>query len=139
MEEFDYMEEDLFRKKHLNNYLDKILLNISTFLSKIEIFKLKEDFVYNLIYNHPIFKNKNIINDFTNKVNDSEIISQKVIDIQEESGMRKKKRSEVEDLKKIVKNIDCKNLLDGENENKKKFLLPPGDEQKDKSEENNEN
>ena len=53
--------------------------------------------------------------------------------------MRKKKRSEVEDLKKIVKNIDCKNLLDGENENKKKFLLPPGDEQKDKSEENNEN
>ena len=139
MEEFDYMEEDLFRKNHLNNYLDKILLNISTFLWKIEIFKLKEDFVYNLIYNHPIFKNKNIINDFTNKVNDSEIISQKVIDIQEESDMRKKKRSEVEDLKKILKNIDSKNLLDGENENKKKFLLPPGDEQKDKSEENNEN
>ena len=126
MEEFDYMDEDLFRKKHLNNYLDKILLNISKFLSKIEIFKLKEDFVYNLIYKHPIFKNKNIINDFTNKVHDSEIISQKVIDIQEESGMRKKKRSEVEDLKKILKNIDCKNLLDGENENKKKFLLPRG-------------
>ena len=139
MEDFDYMDEDLFRKKHLYNYLDKILLNISTFLSKIELFKLKEDDVYNLIYKHPIFKNKNKINDFANKVNDSEIISQKVIDIQEESDMRKKKRSEVEDLKKILKNIDCKNLLDGENENKKKFLLPPGDEQKDKSEENNEN
>ena len=97
MEDFDYMDEDLFRKKHLNNYLDKILLNISTFLSKVEIFKLKEDDVYNLIYKHPIFKNKEKINDFANKVNGSEIISQKVIDIQEESDMRKKKRSEVED------------------------------------------
>ena len=139
MEDFDYMDEDLFRKKHLNNYLDKILLNISTFLSKVEIFKLKEDDVYNLIYKHPIFKNKEKINDFANKVNGSEIISQKVIDIQEESDMRKKKRSEVEDLKKFLKNIDCKNLLTGENENKNKLLLPPGDEEKDKSAENNEN
>ena len=99
----------------------------------------KEDDVYNLIYKHPIFKNKYKINDFANKVNGSEIIGQKVIDIQEESDMRKKKRSEVEDWKKFLKNIDCKNLLTGENENKNKLLLPPGDEEKDKSAENNEN
>ena len=47
----------------------------------------------NLIYKHSIYKNKNKINEFVNRINDSEkSIRKKIIEIQEESEMRKKEK-----------------------------------------------
>ena len=137
MDDFEYMDEDLFRQNQLNNNLNKILSAISLFLSNVERFKLEDYQLKKLIYKHPIYKNKNKINEFANKINDSEIISSKVIELQEESEMRKKRRSEIADLKKFLNNKQFKNLLTGENINKEK--LPSPEEPKDKNDENNEN
>ena len=133
----DYMDEDKYIQKQLNNNLDKILSHITIFLKKCNLYKLSEDEINNLMYKHPIYKYRDRVNDFVNKINNSENIREKVIEIQEKSELRKKRKKDVEELKNFI-NIN-KDILTDNNENNKKLLLPPAEEEKEKKEKNNEN
>ena len=133
----DYMDEDKYIQKQLNNNLDKILSHITIFLKKCNLYKLSEDEINNLMYKHPIYKYRDRVNDFVNKINNSENIKEKVIEIQEKSELRQKRKKDVEELKNFI-NIN-KDILTDNNENNKKLLLPPAEEEKEKKEKNNEN
>ena len=86
-------DKDFYTKKQLINNLDKILSQITFFLRNCELCNLEEKELNNLIYNHSIYKNRNRVNTFTEKVNNSgKIIINKIIELQEESEMRKKEK-----------------------------------------------
>jgi len=119
-------DKDFYTKKQLINNLDKILSQITFFLRNCELCNLEEKELNNLIYNHSIYKNRNRVNTFTEKVNNSgKIIINKIIELQEESEMRKKRKNEIQDLKNIL-NTNIKKLPQEEIKNK---LLPPQEEE----------
>ena len=114
-------DKNFYTKKQLINNLDKILSQITFFLRNCESCNLEEKELNNLIYNHSIYKNRNRINTFAEKINNSgEIIINRIIELQEESEMRKKRKSEIQELKNIF-NPNIQNLPQEENKNK---LLP---------------
>ena len=119
-------DKDFYTKKQLINNLDKILSQITFFLRNCELCNLEEKELNNLIYNHSIYKNRNRVNTFTEKVNNSgKIIINKIIELQEESEMRKKRKNEIQVLKNIL-NTNIKKLPQEEIKNK---LLPPQEEE----------
>ena len=119
-------DKNFYTKKQLINNLDKILSQITFFLRNCESCNLEEKELNNLIYNHSIYKNRNRINTFAEKINNSgEIIINKIIELQEESEMRKKRKSEIQELKNIF-NPNIQNLPQEENKNK---LLPQTEEE----------
>ena len=123
-------DENIYKKKQLTNNLDKILSQVTFFLRNCERFNLNENELNNLIYTHSIYKNRNRISELLEKINNSEgKIRNKVIELQEESEMRQKRKNEIEDLKYIL-NINTNNLLPQENtennENNKR-LITEGD------------
>ena len=120
-------DENIYKKKQLKNNLDKILSQITFFLRNCERFDLNENDLNNLIYTHSIYKNRNRISEFLEKINNSEgKILNKVIELQEESEMRQKRKNEIEDLKNIL-NISTNNLLPQENPENNKLLITEGD------------
>ena len=119
-------------KKQLTNGLDKILSHIIFFLRKCKSSNLSEEELSDLIYNHSIYKNRDKINSFSEKINNSgEFIVNKMIELQEESVMRKKKRSEINNLKNIL-NTTIKNLPQEE----QRRLLLKSEEKEDINEKN---
>ena len=121
-------DENIYKKKQLTNNLDKILCQVTFFLKNCEKFKLKESELNNLIYIHSIYKNRNRISELLDKINNSETkIRNKVIELQEESEMRQKKKNEIEDLKSILNMNKNNNLLAQENQEKNKLLLKEGE------------
>ena len=131
-------DKNIYKKKQLNNNLDKILSQVTYFLNNCEKFGLEESELNNLIYTHSIYKNRGRISEFLNLINNSEEkIRGKVIELQEESEMRQKRKNEIEDLKNIL-NINTNNLIaeEKEKDNKNKLLLTKGEpeEQRDKTE-----
>ena len=99
---------------------------------------MEESELNNLIYTHSIYKNRGRISEFLNLINNSEEkIRGKVIELQEESEMRQKRKNEIEDLKNIL-NINTNNLIaeEKEKDNKNKLILTKGEpeEQRDKTE-----
>ena len=119
-------------KKQLTNGLDRILSHIAFFLRKCKSSNLTEEELSDLIYNHSIYKNRDKINSFSEKINNSgEFIVNKMIELQEESVMRKKKRSEINNLKNIL-NTTIKNLPQEE----QRRLLLKSEEKEDISEKN---
>ena len=120
-------DENIYKKKQLKNNLDKILSQITFFLLNCERFNLNENDLNNLIYTHSIYKNRNRISEFLEKINNSEgKILNKVIELQEESEMRQKRKNEIEDLKNIL-NVNTNNLLPQENPENNKLLITEGD------------
>ena len=120
-------DENIYKKKQLKNNLDKILSQITFFLRNCERFDLNENDLNNLIYTHSIYKNRNRISEFLEKINNSEgKILNKVIELQEESEMRQKRKNEIEDLKNIL-NVNTNNLLPQENPENNKLLITEGD------------
>ena len=120
-------DENIYKKKQLKNNLDKILSQITFFLRNCERFNLNENDLNNLIYTHSIYKNRNRISEFLEKINNSEgKILNKVIELQEESEMRQKRKNEIEDLKNIL-NVNTNNLLPQENPENNKLLITEGD------------
>ena len=108
-------DENIYKKKQLKNNLDKILSQVTFFLRNCEKLNLNENELNNLIYTHSIYKNRNRISELLEKINNSEgKIRNKVIELQEESEMRQKRKNEIEDLKNIL-NINTNNLLPQEN------------------------
>ena len=120
-------DENIYKKKQLTNNLDKILSQVTFFLRNCERFNLNENELNNLIYTHSIYKNRNRISELLEKINDSEgKIRNKVIELQEESEMRQKRKNEIEDLKYIL-NINTNNLLPQGNTENNKRLITEGD------------
>ena len=65
-------DENFYKKKQLTNNLDKILSQVTFFLKNCEKHKLEESELNNLIYTHSIYKNRNRISEFLDKINNSE-------------------------------------------------------------------
>ena len=118
-------------KKQLTNGLDRILSHIVFFLRKCKSSNLTEEELSDLIYNHSIYKNRDKINSFSEKINNCEFIENKIIELQEESVMRKKKRSEIDNLKNIL-TTTIKNLPQEE----QRRLLLKSEEKEDINEKN---
>ena len=126
-------EKTIYLKKQINNDLDKIMSQINFFLRKCENSKIDKEILNNIIYTHPISKSKNRtkINTFAEKLNNiSDIVGNKVIELQEEAELRQKRRNEIEDLKNIL----GPNVKLLKNEDKSKLLLPPGEQKDEQSE-----
>jgi hypothetical protein len=105
-------------------------------LKKCESFpKLKEE-INNLICSHPIYKNRQKIHQFALMIMNSEKqIKEKIIDIQEQSDMRQKRKEELDSINNFLSTGYKKMLTDGSEQMKIKKLLPApkkGEKQDDK-------
>ena len=119
-------EEAKELKKYLINTLNTIQSLSLKFIKKCEAFpKLKEE-INNLICSHSIFKNRNKIHNFAMMIMNAEKqLKSKIIDIQEKSDMRQKRRDELEQINNFLSTGYKKMLSDGSDQNKIKKLLPP--------------
>ena len=119
-------EEAKELKKYLINNLNAIQSLSLKFIKKCEAFpKLKEE-INNLICSHSIFKNRNKIHNFAMMIMNAEKqLKSKIIDIQEKSDMRQKRRDELEQINNFLSTGYKKMLSDGSDQNKIKKLLPP--------------
>ena len=139
-------EETKALKKYLINTLNTIQTLSIKFLKKCESFpKLKEE-INNLICSHPIYKNRQKIHQFALMVMNSEKqIKEKIIDIQEQSDMRQKRKEELDSINNFLSTGYKKMLTDGSEQIKIKKLLPApkkeekqnDEEEKDKNKDNN--
>ena len=139
-------EETKALKKYLINTLNTIQTLSIKFLKKCESFpKLKEE-INNLICSHPIYKNRQKIHQFALMVMNSEKqIKDKIIDIQEQSDMRQKRKEELDSINNFLSTGYKKMLTDGSEQMKIKKLLPApkkeekqnDEEEKDKNKDNN--
>ena len=119
-------EEAKELKKYLINNLNAIQSLSLKFIKKCEAFpKLKEE-INNLICSHSIFKNRNKIHNFAMMIMNAEKqLKSKIIDIQEKSDLRQKRRDELEQINNFLSTGYKKMLSDGSDQNKIKKLLPP--------------
>ena len=119
-------EETKELKKYLTNTLNTIQTLSIKFLKKCESFpKLKEE-INNLICSHPIFKNRQKIHQFALMIMNSEKdLKNKIIDIQEQTDMRKKRKEELDQINNFLSTGYKKMLTDGSEQMKIKKLLPP--------------
>ena len=136
-------EETKELKKYLTNTLNTIQTLSLKFIKKYEQFpKLKEE-IDNLICSHSIFKNRNKIHNFTMMIMNAEKkLKEKIIDIQEKSDMRQKRKEELDQINNFLSTGYKKMLTDGNDQNKIKKLLPPPKkeiEKKENKEEKNDN
>ena len=132
-------EETKELKKYLTNTLNTIQTLSIKFLKKCESFpKLKEE-INNLICSHPIFKNRQKIHQFALMIMNSEKdLKNKIIDIQEQTDMRKKRKEELDQINNFLSTGYKKMLTDGSEQMKIKKLLPPAKvEEKINKEEDN--
>ena len=133
-------EESKELKKYLTNTLNTIQTLSIKFLKKCEAFpKLKEE-INNLICSHSIFKNRNKIHNFAMMIMNAEKqLKEKIIDIQEKSDMRQKRKEELEQINNFLSTGYKKMLSDGSDQTKiKKLLPPPKKEENDKIEKEKE-
>ena len=141
-------EETKALKKYLINTLNTIQTLSLKFLKKCETFpKLKEE-INNLICSHPIYKSRQKIHQFALMILNSEKqIKEKIINIQEQSNMRQKRKEELDSINNFLSTGYKKMLTDGSEQMKIKKLLPASkkeekqndEEDKDKSKDNNNN
>jgi len=133
-------EETKALKKYLINTLNTIQTLSLKFLKKCETFpKLKEE-INNLICSHPIYKSRQKIHQFALMILNSEKqIKEKIINIQEQSNMRQKRKEELDSINNFLSTGYKKMLTDGSEQMKIKKLLPaPKKEEKQDDKENND-
>ena len=121
-----YNDEETKRlKRYLINTLNTIQTLSLKFIKKYEAFpKLKEE-IDNLICSHSIFKNRNKIHSFAMMIMNAEKkLKEKIIDIQEKSDMRQKRKEELDQINNFLSTGYKKMLTDGSDQNKIKKLLP---------------
>ena len=119
-------EETKELKKYLINTLNTIQTLSIKFIKKCEAFpKLKEE-IDNLICSHSIFKYRNKIHSFAMMIMNAEKqLTKKIMNIQENSDMRQKRKEELEQINNFLSTGYKKMLSDGNDQNKIKKLLPP--------------
>ena len=133
-------EETKALKKYLINTLNTIQTLFLKFLKKCESFpKLKEE-INNLICSHPIYKSRQKIHQFALMILNSEKqIKEKIINIQEQSNMRQKRKEELDSINNFLSTGYKKMLTDGGEQMKIKKLLPaPKKEEKQDDKEDND-
>ena len=119
--------EDNNIKKKLKNNLYKILSNVNYFLRNSKTSNLSQEEITNIVFTNPICQNNNLnkIRNFVDMLNNiKETTHNKVIELQEESEMRQKKRNEIKDLNDFL-NTNIKFI---ENQEKNNNLLPSPNE-----------
>ena len=123
----------------LNLYLDRILTHICKIIKKYENSpKLKEK-ILNIIYSHPIYKNRKKIEKFSLIIDKSGLnFKEKIIEIKEKSDMKKKRIDELQQINNFI-DINYEKLLIDINKSEKKLLLPSQTETKENEEINNDN
>ena len=111
------IEKDRILKKQLNTYLNNILTFTISFLKKYE--KESHEDINKFLYSHPIYNNRDKINTFNNIIiNLNETIKSKILDIQENSDIKQKRKNE---LNKINYFLSTNSLEDN---NDIKLLAP---------------
>ena len=133
-------EETKTLKKYLTNTLNTIQTLSIKFLKKCESFpKLKEE-INDLICSHPIYKNRKKIHQFALMIMNSEKhINEKIIDIQEQSDMRQKRKDELDQINNFLSTGYKKMLSDGSDQLKIKKLLPPPKKEEKEKQDNDRN
>ena len=133
-------EETKTLKKYLTNTLNTIQTLSIKFLKKCESFpKLKEE-INDLICSHPIYKNRKKIHQFALMIMNSEKhINEKIIDIQEQSDMRQKRKDELDQINNFLSTGYKKMLSDGSDQLKIKKLLPPPKKEEKEKQDNDKN
>ena len=123
----------------LNLYLDRILTHICKIIKKYDNSpKLKEK-ILNIIYSHPIYKNRKKIEKFSLIIDKSGLnFKEKIIEIKEKSDMKKKRIDELQQINNFI-DINYEKLLIDINKSEKKLLLPSQTETKENEEINNDN
>ena len=123
----------------LNLYLDRILTHINKIIKKYENSpKLKEK-ILNIIYSHPIYKNRKKIEKFSSIIDKSGLnFKEKIIEIKEKSDMKKKRIDELQQINNFI-DTNYEKLLIDINKSEKKLLLPSQTETKENEEINNDN
>ena len=123
----------------LNLYLDRILTHICKIIKKYENSpKLKEK-IFNIIYSHPIYKNRKKIEKFSSIIDKSGLnFKEKIIEIKEKSDMKKKRIDELQQINNFI-DTNYEKLLIDINKSEKKLLLPSQTETKENEEINNDN
>ena len=129
-------------KSKLKISLDRILTEASKFMKKCESFEnLKED-IFNLIYLHPIYKNKKTIENFTSMIEKAGLnFKEKIIEIKEQTDMKKKRINELCQINNFI-DINYEKLIEDQSEKDKeqKLLLPSKNiEQNEIKSNNNDN
>ena len=99
-------------KIQLNNHLCKALTCITNFLKKCESFKKFENDINKVICEHPIFKNRNKIIIFADRIQNAETsLRQQTLEIQEQSEMKQKRKKELKQINTLIQSNYQKLLL----------------------------
>ena len=89
-------EDKEILKSKIKSNLDKALTHINNILKNCESFSKSQNDINKIIYEHPIYKNKNKIKKFSEIVmNCGTLLREKIIEIQEQSEMRIKRKNEI--------------------------------------------
>ena len=121
--------KNIYLEKQLIDNLNKVITHVSHFMKKIESSGIEEEELSNIIYTNLSSKSRKMLTTFSEKINKSEGILNKVMELQEESEMMQKKKKEIQELKNIL-NTNYQNLLKEEN----KLLLPSQEKIEEKDE-----
>ena len=121
--------KNIYLEKQLIDNLNKVITHVSHFMKKIESSGIEEEELSNIIYTNISSKSRKMLTTFSEKINKSEGILNKVMELQEESEMMQKKKKEIQELKNIL-NTNYQNLLKEEN----KLLLPSQEKIEEKDE-----
>ena len=121
--------KNIYLEKQLIDTLNKVITHVSHFMKKIESSGIEEEELSNIIYTNISSKSRKMLTTFSEKINKSEGILNKVMELQEESEMMQKKKKEIQELKNIL-NTNYQNLLKEEN----KLLLPSQEKIEEKDE-----
>ena len=114
--------KNIYLEKQLIDNLNKVITHVSHFMKKIESSGIEEEELRSS-------KSRKMLTTFSEKINKSEGILNKVMELQEESEMMQKKKKEIQELKNIL-NTNYQNLLKEEN----KLLLPSQEKIEEKDE-----
>ena len=126
-------------EKTLNIYLDRILTHMSKFMKKYEKSPGLIENILNVIYLHPIYKNRKTVEKFSSIVEKAGLnFKEKIIEIKEKSEMKQKRVDELEQINNFI-DFNYEKLLIDINKSKKNLLLPSQIEINENDEINNDN
>jgi len=112
-------------EKTLNISLDRILTHISRFMKKYEQESNLIENILNVVYLHPIYKNRKTIQKFSEVIDKAGLnFKEKIIEIKEKSDMRQKRIDELDKINNFV-DINYEKLLTDINKSERNLLSSP--------------
>ena len=118
---------DMNIKLHLKSLLNKVEKSIFGILKKYDTHPDIKDKLDRIVFEHSIYRNRRKIERFNSILkNSDDSIKQKILDIKEESDMRKKRKEELVIINDFIK-TNIKDLLSDNSNKENKKLLPLGE------------